>query len=930
MIAFLRRFCHEINEASNETKAGSNRTFRGGQADEAILYAYTAAIAACSKPAPNSLSSSKDPNYVDNSQYRSKAFLLQLLEEMENGFDRRIFPSSYTLSAVLIGIDDGLDALNLLETFVDRYGQDAITVQVYNVVLASFSGEKYNTNGWHHAISLLQRMKRHGPQPNEQSFSYVVQSCAGSGQLKVALSLLEEVRQLASMETTPKLYLPILKVCAKAGHSDVVLSLINKMQDDSIQITTMHMNLYLQSLSKAGLQIKALGVLRGMIQESDPMQVPDLISFNTVLSACANGNDYEAAQALFDQMKEEVFDNIRPDVVSFNTLISCAPPLVGLNLINEMRLTRRNREGVVFPNSVTFVNAIKQCREYVKEEIDPDIRNQIFDIALTVLGLAREDRISLNIFVYSAAIWIAEAVGDTSVALKLLQELNKDTLQRTNDDQFRSTYSACYDGVISALSKDGLYREALALYHYEMQPLKLPSTRNTYKSIVHALDNANNEEVKNSQSKKAALLEGVLSRMTERDRTVEVGGPLFEGLIKLHGEAGSFKAAKMAFDSIIGPCDEPCLSAILRVCSSTTPTHWKEAVLLTHSSDVVWGARGPGMIPTRALSVSCWFSHPSVSVFWSPQLNSIFALFYFQYAVIACAKSDEWKEALNLIDLYGIDLKYRRATAKLESSGLVSVNAINSVIRACSRDSRPDVAVQILNDMQTKYNIVPNETTFRLAIIACNHAEHRERRQRRNTSDASNPLEFQWWECSLSLLRRMREAEIRPSVQAYSSVVSSCEAAGKWQRAIGVLQSMREEGEIPNLYCLNAAISACEKGGAWVEALELYESIRSQRNSSIRPNFITVSSLLIALEKASQVELAESIYQGAMRDKVVSPWVRRYDTDGTLRRMMDLHKFSAPMAKIAVREYLESMLTRKKKAIRGDTIFIVGKGKGSE
>lgn len=605
MITFLRRFCHDINEASNETKANSVRTFREGEAEEAILYAYTAAIAACSKPLPNSLSSSKDPNYVDNSQYRSKAFLLQLLEEMENGFDNRILPSSYTLSAILIGIDDGLDALNLLETFVERYGNDAVTVQVYNVVLASFSGEKYNSNGWHHSISLLQRMKRHGPQPNEQSFSYVVQSCAGCGQLKVALSLLEEVRQSASMETTPKLYLPLLKVCAKAGNSDVVWSLINTMKDDSIQITTMHMNLYLQSLAKAGLQIKALGVLHRMIQQSDPMQVPDLISFNTVLSACANSNDYEAAQALFDQMKEEMFDDIRPDVVTFNTLLSCAPPLVGLNLITEMRLTRRNREGVVVPNPVTFVNAIKQCREYVKEETDPNIRNEIFDIALTVLGLAREDRISLNVFVYSAAIWIAEAVGDTSTALKLLQELNRDTQQqRSSDDQFRSTYGACYDGVISALSKDGLYREALALYHYEMQPLKLPSTRNTYKSIVYALDNANNEEVKNSQSKKAALLEGVLSRMTERDRSVEVGGPLFEALIKLHGEAGSFKAAKMAFDSIVGPCDEPCLSAILRVCSSTTPTHWKEAVLLTHSSDLVWGARGPGMIPTRALSVS--------------------------------------------------------------------------------------------------------------------------------------------------------------------------------------------------------------------------------------------------------------------------------------------------------------------------------------
>jgi len=603
MLVFLRRFCHDIHEIN--TASSDSSTSRSEEAEEAILYAYTAAIAAFSKPLPSSLLSSKDPNQIGNSQYRSKVFLLQLLEEMENGFGTRILPNSYTLSAVLIGIDDGLDALNLLETFVERYGKDAITVQVYNVVLASFSGEKYNSNSWHHAISLLQRMKRHGPQPNEQSFSYVLQSCAGSGQLKVALSLLDEVRQSSSMEMTSKLYLPLLKVCAKAGHSDVLWSLINTMKDDCIQITTMQLNLYLQSLAKAGLHIKALGVLRGMIKQSDPMQLPDLISFNTVLSACANSNDYEAAQALFDQMKGEVFDNIRPDVVSFNTLISCAPPQVGLDLIYEMRLTRRNREGVVVPTGVTFVNSIKQCREYVKEELDPDIRNDIFEIALSVLGLARNEKINLNMFVYSAAIWIAEAVGDSSVALQLLQELNRDTQESSSDDnRLRSAYGACYDGVISALSKDGLYREALALYHYEMQPLKLPSTRNTYKSIVHALDNANDEEVKNSQSKKAALLEGVLSRMTTSAKSVEVGGPLFEALIKLHGEEGSFKAAKMAFDSIIGPCDEPCLSAVLRVCSLTTPTHWKEAVLLTHSSDVVWGARGPGMIPTRALSVS--------------------------------------------------------------------------------------------------------------------------------------------------------------------------------------------------------------------------------------------------------------------------------------------------------------------------------------
>lgn len=623
MIAFLRRFCRDTVEAADErtnvTASGTGVMISRAQAEEAILYAYTAAIAACSKPASTSLSSSKDPNHMDNSRFRSKEFLLQLLEEMEHGFGSRILPSSFTLSAVLLGIDDGLEALNLLEKFIERYGKEEITVQIYNVVLASFSGEKYNKNGWHHAISLLQRMKRLGPQPNEQSFSYVLQSCAMSGQLKVALSLLEEVRQSSNMETTPKLYLPLLKVCANAGLSDLVWSLINTMKDDSLQITTLHMNLYLNALAKAGLQKKALEVLHGMIQQSDPMQLPDLISFNTALLACAKSNDYEAAETLFGKMKEETLANIRPDVVSFNTVISCAPPQVGLDLIYEMRISRRNRKGVVVPNSVTYVNAIKQCRKHVVAETDPDIRNDIFDIALNVLSLAREDRIGLNIFVYSASIWIAEAVGDSSVALRLLQELNRD-LQRSNDDQFRSTYGACYDGVISALSKDGLYREALALYHFEMQPLKLPATRNTYKSIAYALDHANDEEVKASHSKKAALLEGVLSRMPKKDRRVEVGGPLFEALIKLHGGEGSFKAAKMAFDQIIGPCDEPCLSAILRVCSSTSPTHWKEAVHLTHSSDVVGGAKGPGMIPPRALSVSelildCFSGHSRIFCF---------------------------------------------------------------------------------------------------------------------------------------------------------------------------------------------------------------------------------------------------------------------------------------------------------------------------
>ena len=209
--------------------------------------------------------------------------------------------------------------------------------------------------------------------------------------------------------------------------------------------------------------------------------------------------------------------------------------------------------------------------------------------------------------------------------------------------------------------------------------------------------------------------------------------------------------------------------------------------MLIHSSDIVNRAYGPGLISRRALS----------------------------NAVISCSKANQWEESLNLIELYGNEAN--------QDGGVVSVAAMNTVIRASGRSSRPDIAVQLLNDMPGKYRVTPDELSYRLAIIACNQAEHQEMRSR--TTPDSHGLT--WWQCALSLLRRMREDDIKPSLQAYSSAISACEAAGQWQRALGVLQMMPafssllgvdQEGadtEPANLFCLNAAISACEKGGAW-------------------------------------------------------------------------------------------------------------------
>lgn len=297
----------------------------------------------------------------------------------------------------------------------------------------------------------------------------------------------------------------------------------------------------------------------------------------------------------------------------------------------------------------------------------------------------------------------------------------------------------------------------------------------------------------------------------------------------------------------------------------------------------------------------------------------------------------------------------------------MTVPAFNALIACCGRCGQPGVALRLLNDMESGFGVVPDEQSFRTVIIASNQAEHDKRRRQRLGLDAKDVNEedyLQWWECALSLLRRMNESKLRVDPQTYSSVISACEAAGQWQRALGVLQTMMttkgtevDDYSRFNLYCFNAAISACEKGGAWVEALELFYRMMD-KGGTVTPNFVTLSSILVALENAGQKELAQSTYEEGMRHGIVTPWkMTQARMGGQIRAMVstrdclfcacgakllrisplpvygwkDLHQFSAAMAKAAVRSVMESLLSEEPAHdVREELVIIVGKGKGSE
>jgi pentatricopeptide repeat protein len=254
---------------------------------------------------------------------------------------------------------------------------------------------------------------------------------------------------------------------------------------------------------------------------------------------------------------------------------------------------------------------------------------------------------------------------------------------------------------------------------------------------------------------------------------------------------------------------------------------------------------------------------------------------------------------------------------------------MNALIAACGRGGRPDLALAVLNDMEFTFRVTPDHRSFRSAVMACTQAEKESRLYQKQTGleidneaeddeteddeaeddeaeddEAEDSLEDQkylpsieWWEYALSLLRRMQESGLTPDIQTYSSVISACESAGQWQRALGVLQAMMEtdsddNDSTLNLYCFNAAISACEKGGAWIEALELYERMIDQ-GGSLTPTFVTLNSLVVALQNAGQKELAQSKYEQGQRKKIVNPWRKTKDKYGkSISAMVSLSVWS--------------------------------------
>jgi pentatricopeptide repeat domain-containing protein 1 len=811
---------------------------------------------------------------------------LLFLDEMKQ---HKIWPSSHTFSALFQACSDSSEVSELTDRLRQEYPSITWTPPVFVSAIYAcvpkgksvrYQGGPSTSYIWTVVDRFMTEMQADGMNLTPRTYLALLYVCNETKNISKALYLYEILKERAPVQLTPRLWGAVLQVCAATGKDEQAFEILRSMSEKGVTLNVKHCTNYLNALITANKVGTATNFLYHMAKlrsgssarnafDNIVVAAPDMIAIHTVLKACSASTSYSKVLELFKRVQGGDFGlDIVPDQRCYQLLLSaCRDPAEAKELIRQMQLSRRYRVGAVPPGHIAYTLAIAVCR-----------KAKDVDSARFFLGSARNNGIAPDLYMYSAAVWAAAGAGDISSALDFLADMEKNGIPPN---------IVSYNGIIAAYASDGKADEALNIFDETVRK-GLDATRTTFFQLAVSVRKVSDT------GRRLGLLERITKKIEPNTYSIDVVGPVFEALIATYGSMGKFNDALEVFDSIQGPSDAPCLRAITYACSVATPPAWEDAVSIIHSSDIVGG------------SAPCYIDQVAIG-----------------NVMLACSKANKWEESLQLFGLYG-------------GSG-TPIIAMNSLIASCGRGGRPDMAIEVLTEMEA-HGLKPNAISYRNAVIACNQAEHDERRpKKRGTAEEHShkrdEYPFQWWECAVSLLRRMQEDDLHPDIQTYSSVISACEAAGEWQRALGILQSMMNEPnskERLNLYCFNAAIAACEKGNAWVEAVDIFERMKGEGGRILQPTVVTYGSLILALDTAGQKELAVSMYEEAVRKRIIRPWRFTRDGNGARIRAIDLHQFSAAMARAALRSHFIALLSGKVSTSEEDLTIIVGKGLRSE
>ena len=210
-----------------------------------------------------------------------------------------------------------------------------------------------------------------------------------------------------------------------------------------------------------------------MLELMTELDVPKtVVTYNTVISACARSREAGTAKGLLSKMRKE---GIRPNEVSYNSVIgACASTARWKDALAV--LDQCYREPGVTPNIVTYTNAMRACAKGGNTKR-----------ALSLLQVVKDKGLPIDTYCYTAVIDACAKGKMWKKALSLLDEMKEKKIEPSE-----VTYSVA----ISACGNGGQWSKALDLLK-EMRGNGMQPNLITYNAAITALAKASRNRSKN-------------------------------------------------------------------------------------------------------------------------------------------------------------------------------------------------------------------------------------------------------------------------------------------------------------------------------------------------------------------------------------------------------------------------------------------------
>jgi pentatricopeptide repeat protein len=259
-------------------------------------------------------------------------------------------------------------AIQLLE---DAKQKKNITLDayIYTAVIDACAKAKL----WQDAVILLDDMKKNKIIPNEYSYSSVISACGNCGNWEKALELFDQMKT-EDLKVSAVGYNAVISALARGARfqleqpmnrsenttidiSNKAMELFEEMKSDKIWPDIYTYSSIMSSLASSGKYQEALDLIQAM--RNGPLRArPNKITYTAAISACARAGAYKDAMRLFEEMKT---DGIAPDLVAYNSLMSAYSqgnqPDQVFDLWNEM-CSMKEKGMDTSPDIITLTSAI--------------------------------------------------------------------------------------------------------------------------------------------------------------------------------------------------------------------------------------------------------------------------------------------------------------------------------------------------------------------------------------------------------------------------------------------------------------------------------------------------------------------------------------------------------------------------------------------